>query len=67
MFRGLSKNLLEYFPRLESIADKVLWGTDWPAPGVPGMAANVKAFRELELSEKTQQAILTGNASRLLA
>ncbi|MBI2930518.1 MAG: amidohydrolase, partial [Planctomycetes bacterium] len=27
------QKLLEYFPRLEEIADKVLWGSDWPAPG----------------------------------
>ena len=25
--------LLEYFPRLEEIADKTIWGTDWPSPG----------------------------------
>lgn len=60
------RRLLEYFPRLESIAHKVLWGTDWPAPGVPGLAANVTAFRELALSADVQEAILTGNASRLL-
>ena len=58
--------LLEYLPRLESIASKALWGTDWPAPGVPGMAANVAAFRGLPLSPAVQEAILWGNAERLL-
>ena len=28
------KSLLQYFPRLADIADRVLWGTDWPSPGV---------------------------------
>ena len=32
------QKLLEYFPRLEDLTDKVLWGSDWPAPGVPGIA-----------------------------
>ena len=29
------KTLLKYFPRLEEIAEKTLFGTDWPGPGVP--------------------------------
>ena len=28
------QKLMEYFPRIEDVADKVLWGTDWPGPGV---------------------------------
>jgi len=60
------RRLLDYFPRLESMAHKVLWGTDWPAPGVPGLAANVASFRELGLSAEIQDAILEGNAARLL-
>src|SRR5580765_5652449 len=26
------KSLLKYFPRLADVADKALWGTDWPSP-----------------------------------
>jgi predicted TIM-barrel fold metal-dependent hydrolase len=59
------KLLLDYFPRLEQVADRVLWGTDWPAPGVPGLAANVAAFRDLPLGAEAKQAILSGNAARL--
>jgi len=29
------KTLLTYFPRLDEIAHKTLFGTDWPGPGVP--------------------------------
>src|SRR5260370_14526035 len=31
------QKLMEYFPRIEDVADKVLWGTDWPGPGVPAI------------------------------
>ena len=32
------KAILRYFPRLAEVADKVLYGSDWPAPGVRSMA-----------------------------
>ena len=38
------QKLLEYFPRIEDIANKVLWGTDWPSPGVNQMQQNVAKF-----------------------
>lgn len=57
--------ILDGLPRLAEIADKVLWGTDWPAPGVPGMAANVETFLELPLPPEAQEKILIANANRL--
>ena len=57
--------LLEYFPRLEEIAHKTIWGTDWPSPGVKSMRANVERFLELPLSEESKRAILYDNAARL--
>ena len=59
------QKLLEYFPRLEDIADKVLWGTDWPGPGVPEMEANLKKFRELPIREDAKRKVLYDNAARL--
>jgi uncharacterized protein len=59
------QKLLEYFPRLEEIADKVLWGTDWPGPGVPTIRGNIEKFRALPLSPSAQQKILYDNAARL--
>lgn len=59
------KKLLELFPRLEEIADKVLWGTDWPGPGVPEIRGNVATFRGLPLSDAAKQRILYDNAARL--
>jgi len=59
------KSLLRYFPRLEDVADRVLWGTDWPSPGVQDLSGNVAAFRALGLSLATQQRILRDNALSL--
>ena len=59
--------LLEYFPRLEEIAGKTVWGTDWPSPGVKSMRVNVDAFLALPLSVGAKRAILDGNARRLWA
>jgi predicted TIM-barrel fold metal-dependent hydrolase len=57
--------LLEYFPRLEEIAHKTIWGTDWPSPGIKSMRANAEAFLALPLSDGAKQAILHGNSTRL--
>jgi hypothetical protein len=57
--------LLEYFPRLEEIADKTIWGTDWPSPGIRSMRANVDAFAALPLRDATKRQILHDNAARL--
>jgi predicted TIM-barrel fold metal-dependent hydrolase len=54
--------LLEYFPRLEEIASKTLFGTDFPGPGVPDIAENLRAFRELPLQEGTKEQILSRTA-----
>jgi hypothetical protein len=59
--------LLEYFPRLEDIADKTIWGTDWPSPGIKSMRTNVDAFLALPLTGSTKSAILAGNARRVWA
>ena len=57
--------LLEYFPRLEEIADKAVWGTDWPSPGVVSMRGNVEQFLELPLSDAAKRKILYENAARI--
>ena len=58
--------LLEYFPRLEEIADRAIWGTDWPSPGVVSMTANVRSFLRLPLPDDARRTILSENALRLL-
>jgi predicted TIM-barrel fold metal-dependent hydrolase len=56
------KTLLKYFPRLEEIADKTLFGTDWPGPGVPEIQKNLAEFRALPLSESVKEQILSKTA-----
>ncbi len=57
--------LLEYFPRLGELADKTIWGTDWPSPGIKSMRTNVDTFMALSLSEETKRKILQDNAGRI--
>ena len=58
--------LLEYFPRLAELADRVLWGTDWPGPGVADMRANLDQFLALPLTDGHRKAILESNALAVL-
>jgi predicted TIM-barrel fold metal-dependent hydrolase len=59
--------LLDYFPRLEEIAGKCVWGTDWPSPGVTSMRANVEQFLALPLSDEAKRRILYDNAQRVFS
>ena len=51
------RRLLEYFPRVEEIADRVLWGTDWPSPGIKGMQDNLAQFLALPLPDAMKAAV----------
>jgi len=59
------QNLLTYFPQLERLADKTMFGSDWPGPGVPGIKANIEAFLQLPLSEEAKRKILRETALRV--
>ena len=59
------QKLMEYFPRIEDIADKVLWGTDWPGPGVPEIKGNIEKFNALPIAAEAKKKILYDNAARL--
>jgi len=58
------KNLLKYFPELEKIGNKVIFGSDWP--GVPSIKANIEAIKKLPLKTETKRKILGENALKLL-
>jgi len=58
------QKLLTYFPELERVADKVIFGSDWP--GISRLGPNIEAIRALPLSPVTKEKILGGNAARLL-
>jgi predicted TIM-barrel fold metal-dependent hydrolase len=58
------QKLLDYFPELERVADKVIFGSDWP--GMPHIKRNIELIRGLPLKEETKEKILGGNAARIL-
>jgi predicted TIM-barrel fold metal-dependent hydrolase len=49
--------LLDYFPRLTEIADRVVWGTDWPSPGIKDLRQNLDQFLSLPLAEDVKNRI----------
>lgn len=55
----------EWFPRLSEISDRVLFGTDWPSPGVRSIAQNLAGVRSLPLPAAALDAITSANALRL--
>jgi len=59
------KNLLTYFPELDRNADKVIFGSDWP-PMPADIGQNIEAIKSLPLSDSTIEAMLYGNAHRIL-
>jgi hypothetical protein len=60
------RKLLEYFPRIGELRDRVLWGTDWPSPGIESMRANADQFLALALPDDFKVAALQSNAASLL-
>ncbi|MCA9319299.1 MAG: amidohydrolase [Planctomycetes bacterium] len=59
------QKLLEYFPRLEEVGHKVMFGTDWPSPGVKSIRKNLDAFEVLPLSEVTLDSVRHATARRV--
>lgn len=58
------QNLTKYFPNLERIGHKVVFGSDFP--GNPGIRHNMDEIRKLPLSQGTIDNILGNTAARLL-
>lgn len=58
------KKLLEYFPEMERLADKIVYGSDWP--GNPSLRRNVEAILALPLKAESKEKILWRNAARVL-
>lgn len=57
--------LLHYFPDLPRFTEKILFGTDWPGPGVRDLGANVEAFRALPIPAEGLRRILEENPLRV--
>lgn len=60
------RSLLEWFPKLAELEHKLLWGSDWPSPGVPRMRRNVDQFLALPMAESLKRAAVQTNPERLL-
>jgi len=60
------RSLPEYFPRLAELSARLLWGTDWPSPGVASMRRNVDQFLALPYAESLKRSALETNPLRLL-
>jgi hypothetical protein len=58
------RNLFKYFPKFEQNADKILFGTDWPAS--PGLDYILEDIKKLDLKPENKRKILGINAARLL-
>ncbi len=61
------KALQKYVPKIVELADKALWGTDWPSPGVASMKKNIDDFRSLNLGADIERRILHDNAEKLFS
>jgi predicted TIM-barrel fold metal-dependent hydrolase len=57
-------NYLKYYPDIEKIADKLVFGSDWPT--APDRKKNIETVRALPLDEETKEKILGGTAAALL-
>jgi len=55
--------LLQYFPEFERNADKIIFGSDWPAINIQ---SNIEGIKALPIKEENKAKILGGNAARLL-
>ena len=58
------KNLLTYYPNMERLSDKFMFGTDFP--GVPGVRKNIDVINSLPLSEESKEKIFFKNAINVL-
>jgi hypothetical protein len=59
------KSILRYYPWLERVADKAMFGSDWPGPGIQDIGQNIRQFIELDLPDDVKRKILRENAVRV--
>lgn len=59
------KRLLQYFPRLPDVADKVLYGSDWPSPPATSIETNAEQIISLEIDHDLKRKLLFENARRI--
>lgn len=55
-----------YYPRFHRYADRCIFGSDYPSPGVPGSRQNAEVIANLPLEDNVLRKILFENAEKLL-
>lgn len=58
------QRLLDYYPELERLTDKFVFGSDWP--GIRSIADNIAAVQAMPISEEGKERILWKNAAKIL-
>ncbi len=61
------KRLLHYYPWIERIPDKVMFGSDWPGPGIRDIGDNIRQVLQLDLPDEVKRKILRDNAIRVFS
>jgi predicted TIM-barrel fold metal-dependent hydrolase len=61
------KRLLNYFPWIERVAGRAMFGSDWPGPGAKDLGQNIEDFYGLPLSEESKRQILYNTAENLFS
>lgn len=59
------RSIQRYYPWLERVADKAMFGSDWPGPGVRDIGDNIQQFLALEMPADMRRKILRENALRV--
>lgn len=59
------EKLLEYFPDLERLSKKAIFGSDWPGPGVKDVGGNLARFRACGLSSDAVHRVLEENPEKV--
>ncbi|MBM3320241.1 MAG: amidohydrolase [Candidatus Eisenbacteria bacterium] len=59
------RKLAECFPRLPDLGDRVLWGSDWPGPGVRDFRTNIDQFLALPFPDGWKERVLGANSLAL--
>lgn len=57
------KRILEYFPELDRVGDRVLWGSDWPSSPPPSRL--IAEMAALGLDPGLLRAVMWDNAAEL--
>ena len=59
------QSISKYYPWLERVAEKAMFGSDWPGPGIRDISDNIQTFLKLNYPAEVKRKILRDNAVRV--